>query len=83
MQEAMKAQERYSAAAKWEANLGKRDMAATRKLQEDRLRNDTQLTDIKVKQIRHEKLRELFTSEEKMYEDELNKLGLATCHDQL
>ena len=72
-----KLQAKNLATAQWECSLGVKDVTASRKLKEEKVKSDARMTNKCVKTRRREKLEELYGNDEIMYEEELNKMGLA------
>ena len=72
-----KLQSTFLATAKWEVSLGVKDITSSRKLKEEKVKADAKMTNKCIKTRRREKLEELFKNDEIMYEEELNKMGLA------
>ena len=62
--------------AKWEINMGKKDSFHQRKRQEEAHMEGTLMTNKLAKELRIEKLKELYKTEELMYEEELTTRGL-------
>lgn len=70
-------QEGFLATAKWECALGARDVSSQKKWEDEKLKYDATMTNKTVKTIRRAKLEELYRNDDIMYQEELNKMGLA------
>lgn len=78
-----KLQSSFLSTAKWECSLGVKDIASSRKLYENKVNVDARFTNRCVKTRRREKLSELYGNDEIMYEEELNKMGLAFRRERM
>lgn len=72
-----KEQESYLAIAKWESALGSRDVSSRRKWDDGKMKEEAKMTNDTVKMVRRSKLEELYRNDNLMYEQELNRKGLA------
>jgi len=82
MDEAVRVQAGYTALAKWENELGKKDSIALKKRAEEDVVIDSRLANQNVRQNRKAKLEALYYADELKYEEELGMKGLAYRRDR-
>ena len=63
--------------AKWENNLGKKDIIAKRQREKERAKEDSMYSREVNKETRKARLEELYLNDELRYDEELNMRGLA------
>lgn len=76
LREHAKAQADAVAVARWESTMGQRDAIAQKKRDDQKLREDLRLADVKVTQSREQKLKQLYADDAERYKAELHKRGL-------
>ena len=76
MDDYVKEMDRTLAIANWEMSVGKKDGELMRKRQEQDGKEGKEMMNKLAKELRIEKLKQLFKEEEAMYEEELTARGL-------
>lgn len=63
--------------AQWESGMERRDVNAARKREESHLESEARSSSALMRSVRMTKLEELYRRDREIYEEQLNKMGLA------